>query len=68
MLIHAEGEENAVLERVISFMEREKVQPCGGWQTADVPGFVVTEVAVHDAALKHDPKQVAAWLAEVTRG
>jgi hypothetical protein len=25
-------------------------------------------VAVHDAALKHDPKQVAAWLAEVTRG
>jgi hypothetical protein len=23
-------------------------------------------VAIHDAALKHDPAQVAAWLAEVT--
>jgi threonine aldolase len=67
-LIYAEGEEDAVVERVISFMEREKVQPCGGWQAADVPGFVVTEVAVHDAALQHDPAQVAAWLAQVTGG
>jgi hypothetical protein len=31
-----------------------------------VPGFVVTELAVHDAALQHDPAQVAAWLVEVT--
>jgi threonine aldolase len=65
-LLHAEGEEDAVMERVISFMEREKIQPCGSWSTADVPGFVVTELAVHDAALQHDPAQVAAWLAEVT--
>jgi len=67
-LIHAEGEEDAVTERLISFMEREKIQPCGGWGAADVPGFVVTEVAVHDAALVHDPAQVAAWLREVTHG
>jgi hypothetical protein len=65
-LIHAPGEEDAVAERVISFMEREKVRPCGGWRATDVPGFVVTEVAVHDGALEHDPAQVAAWLAEVT--
>ncbi len=67
-LIHAEGEEDAVTERLISFMERERIQPCGGWWAADVPGFVVTEVAVHDAALEHDPAQVAAWLLDVTRG
>lgn len=65
-LIHAEGEADAVLERVIVFMEREKIQPCGGWYAADVPGFVVTEVAVHDAALEHDPAQVAEWMLEVT--
>jgi threonine aldolase len=67
-LLHTEGEEDAVMERVISFMEREKIQPCGGWWAADVPGFVVTELAVHDAALAHDPAQVASWLAEVTAG
>jgi hypothetical protein len=61
-----EGEPDAVVDRVIAFMEREKIQPCGGWMAADVPGFVVTEVAVHDAALEHDPAQVAEWLVEVT--
>ena len=35
-------------------MEHEKIQPCGGWWAAPVPGFAMTEVAVHDAALDHD--------------
>jgi threonine aldolase len=65
-LIYVEGEPDAVSARVVEFMEREKIQPCGGWGAADVPGFAMTEVAVHDAALQHDPAQVAAWLAEVT--
>jgi threonine aldolase len=65
-LIHVEGDPDAISARVVDFMEREKIQPCGGWGAADVPGFAVTEVAVHDAALQHDPAQVAAWLAEVT--
>jgi threonine aldolase len=65
-LVHAEGDPDAILERVIAFMQREKIQPCGGWVAADVPGFAVTEVAVHDAALEHDPAQVAAWLVEVS--
>jgi hypothetical protein len=67
-LVHAEGEADAVVERVIAFMEREKLQPCGGWWDAPVPGFVTTEVAVHDAALMHDPAQVADWFVEVTSG
>jgi threonine aldolase len=67
-LVHAEGDEDTVMERVVAFMERERLQPCGGWWEAPVPGFVVTEVAVHDAALPHDPAQVADWFVEVTRG
>jgi threonine aldolase len=65
-LLHVEGDAEAISARVVDFMEREKIQPCGGWGAADVPDFAVTEVAVHDAALRHDPAQVAAWLAEVT--
>ena len=67
-LVHTEGDADAVVERVITFMEREKVQPCGGWWAASVPGFVTTEVAIHDAALDHDPARVADWFVEVTRG
>jgi threonine aldolase len=66
-LVHAEGDADAIVERMIAFMEREKVQPCGGWSKATVPGFAVTEVAVHDAALEHDPARVAAWFVEVTQ-
>jgi len=67
-LVHVEGEADAVVERVIAFMEREKIQPCGGWWDAPVPGFATTEVAAHDAALEHDPAQVADWFLEVARG
>jgi threonine aldolase len=67
-LVHAEGDEDAVMERVLAFMEREKIQPTGGWWASPVPGFVRTELAVHDAALEHDPAQVADWFVEVVRG
>ena len=49
-------------------MEREKIEPCGGWGKSRVPGTVMTEVAAHDAALEHDPAQVAAWIAEIVQG
>jgi threonine aldolase len=67
-LVYADGEADAVVDRAIAFMERERIQPCGGWWDAPVPGFVTTEVAVHDAALAHDPAQVADWFVEVVRG
>jgi threonine aldolase len=63
--IFAEGAPDDLTRRVIDFMEREKTQPCGGWYETAVPGVAVTEVAVHDAALEHDPARVAAWIAEV---
>ncbi|MGC4111584.1 MAG: beta-eliminating lyase-related protein [Nocardioides sp.] len=67
-LVFAEATADEVVERKVAFMEREKIDPCGGWWDSRVPGFVETEVAVHDAALVHDPAQVAAWMAEVALG
>jgi threonine aldolase len=66
--VSVEGDPDEIIGRVIEFMERERLQPCGGWMAADVPGFATTEVAIHDAALEHDPAQVATWLGEVTHG
>jgi threonine aldolase len=67
-LMFAEGTRDELMERKLAFMEREKIEPCGGWYPSQVPGTVMTEVAAHDAALDHDPKQVATWIAEVVQG
>jgi threonine aldolase len=67
-LLFAEGEREEVARRKLAFMEREKVEPCGGWYPAQVPGMVMTEVAAHDAALEHDPAQVATWITEIVLG
>jgi threonine aldolase len=66
--VFAEGEPDGIVERKIAFMEREKVDPCGGWWASQVPGTAMTEVAVHGAALAHEPKQVATWIAEIALG
>jgi threonine aldolase len=67
-LLYAEGTRDEIMECKLAFMEREKIEPCGGWYPSEVPGVVVTEVAAHDAALQHDPKQVATWIAEIVQG
>jgi threonine aldolase len=64
-LVFAPSAPDAIGERRLAFMEREKVEPCGGWHESRVPGIAMTEVAAHDAALAHDPAQVATWFAEV---
>jgi threonine aldolase len=64
--IVANGDADAVNERVIAFMEETWVQPCGMWRPAPVPGVVICEVAVHEAALTRDPEEVAKWLREIT--
>ncbi|MGZ6752872.1 MAG: threonine aldolase family protein [Nocardioides sp.] len=55
----------ALQERLIAFMEREKVQPSGIWWETEVPGVCVTEVSCYDSALRHDPATVAGWYAEL---
>ena len=66
-LLFADGDPDTMAERKLAFMEREKVEPCGGWWPSQVPGTAMTEVAAHDAALAHEPKQVATWIAEIAR-
>lgn len=67
-LIFAEGSPDEILERKIDFMERELIEPCGGWWESRVPGIAMTEVAAHDAALEHDPAEVAGWIVQVAQG
>ena len=64
--LFADGEPDAVNERVIAFMEETWVQPCGIWRQTPVPGVVTCEVAVHEAAMTRDPREVARWLTEIT--
>ena len=66
--LFADGSPQEIIERKIAFMEREKVDPCGGWWESRVPGVSMTEVAAHGAALAHDPAQVAEWIAGIARG
>jgi threonine aldolase len=66
--VFAEAAVDEIVRRKIDFMEREKVEPCGGWWESRVPGVAMSEVAVHAETLEHDPAQVAAWIAEVALG
>jgi hypothetical protein len=63
--VFADGEPDEILERKIAFMEKELVEPCGGWWPSRVPGIAMTEVAVHEVALTHEPARVADWIAAI---
>jgi threonine aldolase len=67
-LVFADGEPDVIAERKADFMERRRIEPCGGWRPSQVPGIAMTEVAAHDAALEHDPALVASWIAEIAQG
>jgi threonine aldolase len=64
-LMHAAGEADEVNGRLLAFMERDRLAPCGPWWASQEPGRVTTEVMVAEPALEHDPAKVAAWLGEV---
>lgn len=63
-LAYAPGTEAEVNERVVAFAEERGVLPTGLWHATDVPGWVETELTCYDAALSHDPAEVAATMAE----
>lgn len=67
-LVFAEGDADEVNERLVAFMERERLQPCGSWMPAEVPGWIVTEMAAQAGSLDFDPATVAGWWREVVRG
>jgi threonine aldolase len=62
---YADGDADAITERVVEFMEKEHVAPSGGWWAARAPGVAMTEVTVHGAALDKDPATVAGWYADL---
>lgn len=64
-VVFIEAEVDDIRERLVTLLEREKVQPCGSWRATHVPGVASTEVTIHDPALTHDPAAVAQWYAEL---
>jgi threonine aldolase len=67
-LLHASGDADEVNERVVAFLERERLNICGLWRSGLEPGRITTEVMVSVAALEHDPAKVAGRLAELVAG
>ena len=67
-LLHAAGDADEVNERVVAFLERERLNVSGLWRAGLEPGRITTEVMVSVAALEHDPAKVAARLAELVTG
>jgi threonine aldolase len=63
-LAYAPGTADEVNERVIALTEERGTVPCGLWHTAEVPGWVETELTCYGSAIAHDPAEVAALLAE----
>jgi threonine aldolase len=64
-LVHLEGDEDAVGDRLCALVERERVVPSTPFWASPVPGWLTAEVAVHGAALDHDPGEVAGWFASL---
>ena len=62
-LAYAPGTAEEVNERVVSYTEEHHVVPCGLWRTAQVPGWVETELTCYAPAVARDPAEVAAVLA-----
>jgi threonine aldolase len=60
---YADGDPDTITGRVVEFMEKEGVLPCGGWWASRAPGLAMTEVTIHGAALDKDPATVADWWA-----
>jgi threonine aldolase len=63
-LVFADGEPDAITERVVAFMEKRRIALCASWWSR-APGLAMTEVSFHRAALDHDPATVADWYADL---
>ena len=63
--VYARVERDVLMERAIRLIERERVQMTPVWRASAVPGISTTELAIHTAALAHDPARVAGWYAEL---
>jgi threonine aldolase len=66
--IYADGEAERINDRLLAFLERERVNLCGRFRPADVPRFAVCEIAVASPALGHDPEKIANQVAGIALG
>lgn len=64
-LVHADGDSEAVNERLLAWVEDRRILLSGAWRPGAVPGTVTNELAVAGAATEHEPSVVADWFAEV---
>ncbi len=67
-LVHAGRPAAEVNDRLLAFLEQERVLVCGPWRPGDEPGRSHTELMCSVPALDHDPAQVARWLGRVVHG
>lgn len=62
-LLYAPGDVETLNERAVAHAEQHGLLVVSVWSPADVPGWAVTELACYDAALAHDPSDVAEVIA-----
>lgn len=62
--VYADRSADEVNDRLLAFMDREKVMVCFPFRDGDMPGTSVTELAAYRAATAFEPSQVADWLVE----
>lgn len=63
--LYVDGSADEVNERLLAFIEREKVMLCFPFRDGDMPGTAVTEVAAYRAATAFEADQVADWFVEI---
>jgi threonine aldolase len=63
--IYADGEPDDINDRLLAYLERERVNLCSRFRPTQVPHFAVCEIAVRSGALAHDPQEVATHVADI---
>lgn len=66
--VYADRDPDEINDRLLAYLERERVNLCGRFQPTRVPRFAVCEIAVTSPALAHDPQQVATRVADIALG
>ena len=63
--VYVEGSADEINERLLAFLQRERVLLGSPFRETGVPGAAMTELAVYRSATAFDPAQVADWFAGV---
>lgn len=64
-VVYAPGDPDALREKVVQLLERDRVVAVRGWSAADVPGWSWAEVSVGSATMRSTAREVADVIASV---